>query len=106
MAMAAKAMRMCLAAVLTIMQFRSRRVLCLTLFETQDLCPYGFVTVIRFISSAPRHWLGCVTESPGFAAKAAPTGFASGAIFVGAVSTANGVNRAVVTAKPKSGGCY
>ena len=51
------------------------------------------MTIISFINSAPRQWLSSATESPGFAAKAAPTGFASGAIFVGAVSTANGVGR-------------
>jgi hypothetical protein len=56
----------------------------------------GFVAIISFIKNAPLHWLGFATESPGFAAKAAPTGFALGAIFVGGVSTANGVGRGCV----------
>jgi hypothetical protein len=54
------------------------------------------VAIININKNAPLHWLGFATESPGFAAKAAPTGFASGAIFVGGVSTANEVGRGFV----------
>lgn len=62
-----------------------------TLVETHKARVLGGVVIIDFISSTPFCWLGWASESPGFAVKAAPTGFASGAIYVGAVSTANGV---------------